>query len=200
MASVLLETTPRCQKAFVGFLAAFAPRLQNTRGQGQACLKGDASQSHRPFLCQFNCLLLADDPWVGLSALENGHLWVVSAEYTLVAGTVSTVVDFGRSGLVHSVAVLFQIRPCLCFGNDLCHFVVVFLPILARTFCLAIPSRCLLRCHFESCSVAFNFPLFSCFVLAALTTRLTLVMATAGLLKTSTPGCCWISTRSSCTS
>ena len=30
--NVLLMTTPGCQKAFVGFLAAFAPRRQNQRG------------------------------------------------------------------------------------------------------------------------------------------------------------------------
>ena len=31
------------------------------------------------------------------------------------------------------------------------------LSILARTFCLAIPPRCLQRCHFESRPIAFNF-------------------------------------------
>ena len=64
---------------------------------------------------------------------------------------------FSRSGLVHSIAVLFKICPCLCFGAVLCHLVAVFLPILARTFCLAIPPRCLQRYHFESRPIAFNF-------------------------------------------
>ena len=67
-------------------------------------------------------------------------------------------------------------------------------------------------CVHSACS-ARSFILYSCFVLAALTTRLTdsvghpsarnslavptSVMAIAGPLKTSTSGCCWISTRSS---
>ena len=112
--------------------------------QGQACLKGKKSHCHRPFLCQFPCFLSAD-PQVGTSANGIFHLWRVSAEKTLV-GTVSTVVDFGRPGLVHSIAVLFKIRPCLCFGTVLCHLAVVFVRILACTLRLCIPPRCLQRC------------------------------------------------------
>ena len=50
-----------------------------------------------------------------------------------------------------------RICPRLCSGAVLCHLVAVFLPILVRTFCLAIPPRCLQRCHFESRPIAFNF-------------------------------------------
>ena len=126
--------------------------------QGQGCLEGKASHSHRPFMCQFPCLLPADDPQIGSSAFQNGifHLWRVFAENTLV-GTVSTVIGFGRPGLVHSIAVLFKIRPCLCFGTVLCHLAVLFFPILTCTLCLTILPRCLQGCHLKSCSVAFNF-------------------------------------------
>ena len=68
----------------------------------------------------------------------------------------------------------------------------------------------------NACS-ARSFPLVSCFVVAALTTLLSdsvdrpstknstgcsniLVIASAVLFKTNTPGCCWFSTRSSCAS
>ena len=57
----------------------------------------------------------------------------------------------------HTLPQHNEIRPRLCFGAVLCHLVVVFLPILARTFCLAIPPRILQWCHFKSCPIAFNF-------------------------------------------
>ena len=60
------------------------------------------------------------------------------------------------SGLAQSIAVRFKIRPRLCFGTVLCHLVVIFLPILACTFCLAISSRGVQWCHFKSCPIAFN--------------------------------------------
>ena len=52
---------------------------------------------------------------------------LIPAEDTLVRA-VSAVVIFGRSDLVHGIAVLFKIRPRLCFGAVLCCLVVVFLP------------------------------------------------------------------------
>ena len=76
----------------------------------------------------------ADNLQVGPSALQNGifHLWRVLAENTLVRDA-STVVDFGRPRLVHGIAVLFKICPCLCSGPVLSHLVVIFLHILACT-------------------------------------------------------------------
>ena len=126
--------------------------------QGQACMEGKASHGHRSFLSQFSCLLPAHDRQVCSPAFQNGilQLWMVSAENTLI-GNVSAVVDFSRSGLVHSITVLFEVRSRLCFGAVLCHLVVVFFSIFTCTFCLAIPPRCLQGDHFKSCSVAFNF-------------------------------------------
>ena len=57
-----------------------------------------------------------------------------------MVSTAPTVVDFGRRGLDHSIAVIFIIRPRLCFGTVLRHLVVVFLPIHTCTLCLTIPS------------------------------------------------------------
>ena len=42
--------------------------------QCQACLQGNASHSHRPFLCQFSCLLPAHYAWVCPSTLQNGSI------------------------------------------------------------------------------------------------------------------------------
>ena len=54
--------------------------------QCQACLQGNASHSHRPFLCQFSCLLPAHYPQVYSSTLQNSifHLRRILAENTLV--------------------------------------------------------------------------------------------------------------------
>ena len=45
--------------------------------QGQTCLQGDESPSHRPFMCKFSCLLPAHYTWACSSTLQNGifHLW-----------------------------------------------------------------------------------------------------------------------------
>ena len=119
---------------------------------------GNASHSHQSFLNQFSCLLPAHYAKVCSSTLQNGifHLRRISAENMLVRA-VPAVIDVRCSGLVHSIAVLFRICPRLCSRAVLCHFVVVFLPTLARTFCLAMPPRCLQRCHFESRPSAFHF-------------------------------------------
>ena len=71
-------------------------------------------------------------------------------------GTVSTVVNLGCAVLVQSIAILFKIRPCLCFGTVLCHLVTIFFPIFASTFCLTISPRCPQRCYFKPRSVAFS--------------------------------------------
>ena len=66
------------QFAVVGFRCMVQGSFPSTFViQCQACLQGNASRSHRPFLCQFSCLLPAHYAWVCSSTLQNSilHLW-----------------------------------------------------------------------------------------------------------------------------
>ena len=80
---MLLMTTPRCEKALVGFLAAFAPRRQNQRGFAAWCKAlfqrpvlskaKPAWRARRLTVIDRSCVLLAHGPLVATPLLGSQH-------------------------------------------------------------------------------------------------------------------------------